>query len=231
MVRGIESFETAVGTEPTTQVEALVKSRQRVSDHGEVFTPGWMVEEMLDLVRDEASRIDSRFLEPACGSGNFLKQVLRRKLKTVFQRFGKSIFEVQHQSLLALMSIYGIELLEDNAEECRTTMLDVFADALGVAESTEIYRAAQRVLETNIVLGDALTMLDNNSKSITFAEWGYLGKGKYQRRDFLFEVLKQTSAFTAEDTLFANLGRHEIFISSRDYPAMTIGEIANGNQN
>lgn len=231
MVRGIESFETPLGTETKVLGEVLVKSRQRVSDHGEVFTPGWMVEEMLDLVSEDAARIDSRFLEPACGSGNFLRLVLARKLKTASNRFGKSSFELQHQSLLALMSIYGIELLEDNAEECRRTMLDVFTKALGVTASTEIYRAAQRVLETNIVLGDALTMLDDKSKSITFAEWGYLGKGRYQRRDFLFEVLKQTSAFTVEDTLFSNLGRHEIFIPSRDYPAMTIGEIANGNQN
>lgn len=228
-VQGFENIDIAGGTEPSIQVESLVKSRQRVSDHGEVFTPSWMVEEMLDLVSEEASRIDSRFLEPACGSGNFLKQVLKRKLTTAFSRFGKSNFELQHHSLLALMSIYGIELLEDNAEECRKTMLEVFADALDISASTDVYVAAKRVLETNIVLGDALTMLDENSKSITFAEWGYLGKGKFQRRDFLFEVLKQTSAFTAEDTLFSNLGRHEIFIPIRNYPAMTIGEIANGN--
>ncbi len=72
--------------------ENLVKSRQRVADHGEVFTPSWMVEDMLDLVKAESERIDSRFLEPACGSGNFLKSVLKRKLTTVQSRYGKSDF-------------------------------------------------------------------------------------------------------------------------------------------
>ncbi|NBU12930.1 MAG: SAM-dependent DNA methyltransferase, partial [Betaproteobacteria bacterium] len=102
---------------------ALVKSKQRVADHGEVFTPEWMVDAMLDLVKDESERIDSRFLEPACGSGNFLMTVLRRKLATVDQKFGKSDFERRHYGLLALMCIYGIELLPDNIAECRANML------------------------------------------------------------------------------------------------------------
>src|SRR3954451_4593681 len=98
---------------------SLVKSKQRVADHGEVFTPAWMVEAMLDLVRDESERIDSRFLEPACGSGNFMVPVLQRKLATVHARYGGSGFERRHYALLALMSVYGIELLYDNVSECR----------------------------------------------------------------------------------------------------------------
>ena len=94
--------------------EGLVKSRRRVADHGEVFTPSWMVEDMLNLVKTESERIDSRFLEPACGSGNFLKIVLIRKLETVQSKYGKSEFEKKHQALFALMCIYGIELLSDN---------------------------------------------------------------------------------------------------------------------
>src|SRR5215472_10625017 len=97
----------------------LVKSKSRVADHGEVFTPAWMVEAMLDLVKDETDRIDSRFLEPACGSGNFLVQVLRRKLSAVERKFGESEFEKRHYSLLALMCTYGVELLPDNIAECR----------------------------------------------------------------------------------------------------------------
>src|ERR1700693_721262 len=97
----------------------LAKSKQRVADHGEVFTPGSMVEAMLDLVKDESERIDSRFLEPACGSGNFLVPVLKRKLATVQARYGKNDFEKRHHALLALMSIYGVELLEDNVAQCR----------------------------------------------------------------------------------------------------------------
>src|SRR5213075_1880469 len=97
----------------------LVKSKGRVADHGEVFTPTWMVEAMLDLVKDESERIDSRFMEPACGSGNFLVGILRRKLIAVRLKFGRSDFERQHYALLGLMCTYGIELLADNIAECR----------------------------------------------------------------------------------------------------------------
>src|ERR1700693_4641275 len=104
-----------------------VKSKQRVADHGEVFTPSWMVEAMLNLVKDETERIDSRFLEPACGSGNFLVRVLQRKLSAVELKFGKSDFERRHYALLAVMCTYGFELLADNIDECRANMLEVFA--------------------------------------------------------------------------------------------------------
>ena len=114
----------------TNDSKSLVKSRQRVADHGEVFTPDWMVEDMLDLVKSESERIDSRFLEPACGSGNFLVAVLRRKLASVQARYGKSDFEKRHYALLALMSIYGIELLADNVTECRDNLLAAFTDYL-----------------------------------------------------------------------------------------------------
>src|SRR5579864_9178016 len=101
----------------------LIKSKRRVADHGEVFTPPWLVDEMLDLVREETERIDSRFLEPACGSGNFLVQILVRKLAAVESKFGKTDFEKRHYALVALMCVYGIELLEDNIIECRANML------------------------------------------------------------------------------------------------------------
>src|SRR3954468_8311909 len=97
----------------------LIKSKRRVADHGEVFTPAWLVEDMLDLVKGESERIDSRFLEPACGSGNFLVPVLRRKLAIVHERFARSDFEKRHYALLALMCIYGVEFLSDNTAECR----------------------------------------------------------------------------------------------------------------
>src|SRR5205809_5991805 len=97
----------------------LLKSKQRVADDGEVFTPAWMVEAMLDLVKAETERIDSRFLEPACGSGNFLVRVLQRKLLAVELKYGKNDFENRHYALLGLMCIYGIELLADNIAECR----------------------------------------------------------------------------------------------------------------
>jgi hypothetical protein len=87
----------------------LVKSKRRVADHGEVFTPAWLVKDMLDLVNAESERIESRVLEPACGSGNFLVPILTRKLATVQLRYGSSEFERRHYALLALMCIYGIE--------------------------------------------------------------------------------------------------------------------------
>src|SRR5882762_838101 len=132
---------------------SLLKSKQRVADHGEVFTPPWMVEAMLDLVKDETERIDSRFLEPACGSGNFLVQVLRRKLAAVERKFGKSDFERRHYALLGLMCIYGIELLADNIAECRSNVLEIFADYLKLNESDDLYRAGFYVLSQNLVHG------------------------------------------------------------------------------
>ena len=205
---------------------SLIKSRKRVADHGEVFTPAWMVDAMLDLVKDESERIDSRFLEPACGSGNFIVKVLRRKLAVVEHKFGKSDFEKQHYALLALMCIYGIELLADNIAECRANMLDILAEYLNIDELDDLCRAATYVLSQNLVHGDALTMCVNSGEPITFAEWGYLGKGKFQRRDFRFDTLTHSSAYSQEGTLFAHLGKHEIFMPTKTYPPMTVSELA-----
>ena len=188
---------------------SLIKSKKRVADHGEVFTPPWLVEAMLNLVKDEIERIDSRFLEPACGSGNFLARVLQRKLAAVELKFGKSDFEKRHYALLALMCTYGVEILSDNIGECRANMLKIFADYLNLNESDDLYRAASYVLSQNLMHGDALTMRTHDRQPITFAEWGYLGKGKFQRRDFRFDVLTGSSAFSAEGSLFAHLGKHE----------------------
>lgn len=204
----------------------LVKSKQRVADHGEVFTPAWMVEAMLDLVREETERIDSRFLEPACGSGNFLVRVLRRKLVAVELKFGKSDFEKRHYALLGLMCIYGIELLDDNIADCRDTLLETFAEHLNLDESDDLYRAAAYVLRHNIVHGDARTMRSCGDEPIVFAEWGYLGRGKFQRRDFRLDTLTQSAAFAEADNLFAELGKHEIFIPSATYPSTTVRELA-----
>src|SRR3954464_4448952 len=112
---------------------SFTKSKKRVADHGEVFTPPWMVEAMLDLVKGETQRIDSRFLEPACGSGNFLVRILQRKLAAVELKFGKSGFEKQHYALLAVMCTYGIELLADNIAECRANLLEILSDYLNLA--------------------------------------------------------------------------------------------------
>ncbi|AME28780.1 N-6 DNA methylase [Burkholderia sp. PAMC 26561] len=205
---------------------SIVKSKQRVVDHGEVFTPAWVIEAMLDLVKDETERIDSRFLEPACGNGNFIVQILQRKLAAVELKYGKSDFERQHYALLALMCIYGIELLTDNIAECRANTLKIFSEYLNLDATDDLYQAASHVVSQNMVHGDALTMRAKDGRPIDFAEWGYLGKGKYQRRDFRFDVLTGSSAFSAEGSLFAHLGKHEMFTPVRTHLSMTVRDLA-----
>ena len=204
--------------------ERLVKSRQRVADHGEVFTPAWLVNDMLDLVKVETERIDSRFLEPACGSGNFLVPVHERKLAAVQARYGSSDFERHHHALLGLMCVYGIELLADNAAECRERLLDTFVRFVKNGAGDEWARAARSVLAVNIVQGDALEMTDASGEHITFPEWSYLGRGKFQRRDFRFDSL--ASRASASEGLFAHFEEHEIFTPVRTYPPMSVVELA-----
>lgn len=204
----------------------LIRSKKRVADHGEVFTPPWLVEKMLDLVKGETERIDARFLEPACGSGNFLVPILQRKLAAVELKFGKVDFEKRHYALLAVMCAYGIELLPDNIAECRANMLEVFADYLDLSASDDLYRAAFYVLSLNLVHGDAMTMRDTEGTPISVVEWGYLGKGKFQRRDFRLDVLTGMASFSAEGSLFAGLGKHEIFTPTSSYPPMTVSDLA-----
>ena len=119
----------------------LVKSKERVEKHGEVFTPKHTIESMLSLVKEESSRIDSRFLEPACGNGNFLKIILEKKLKTVKIKYNKSEYEKQHYALFSLMCIYGIELLEDNVKECRGSLLLIYSNFLGLNKTSSWYQA------------------------------------------------------------------------------------------
>lgn len=210
--------------------EILVKSKQRVAEHGEVFTPAHIVEAMLDLVKDESERIDSRFLEPACGEGNFLVQVLLRKLATVQNCYGKNEFERRHYALLSLMCIYGIELLEDNTHTCRRNLASIFDAFINDDNSPEWSLAARRVLEVNIVQADALTLLQPDGKAIVFPEWGYLGKGKYQRRDFSFENLStgknlaQSNEHT--ESLFGELEAENIFAPVQIYRPMTTQQLA-----
>jgi len=208
----------------TDNESSLVKSRQRVADHGEVFTPSWMVDEMLDLVKNESERIDSRFLESACGAGNFLKTVLLRKLQTVKNRYGKSEFETRHYAILALMSIYGIELLEDNVEECRKELHSIYSKFLKVDETSDWSKAGVEVIKANIIQGDALTLTDTQGQPIKFPEWGYLGSGKFQRRDFHFDALTQRASI--KGTLFELFEEEQLFVPVKTYSPMSIEELA-----
>lgn len=219
-----ESQATNAQLASSNDPEGLVKSRKRVADHGEVFTSSWMVEDMLKLVEIESERIDSRFLEPACGSGNFLKVVLTKKLKIVESKYGKSEFERKHQALFALMCIYGIELLSDNIEECRQILLEIFASFLKIDEEDTWYHAARAVLKANILQGDALTLRTSGGNHIEFPEWGYLGGGKYQRRDFRYDDLTQRSSI--QGTLFELFEEHQIFVPTKTYPKMSAEELS-----
>jgi hypothetical protein len=202
----------------------LIKSKQRVADHGEVFTPSWLVDKMLDLVKAETERIDSRFLEPACGSGNFLLPVLKRKLAAVDKKYKSSEFERMQQAILGLMCIYGIELLKDNAEECRNNLLEVFCSHLKIEVESLESKAAKVVLKANIVQGDALSLKNHEGEPIVFPEWSYIGKGLFKRRDFKYDELLQLSSF-GEGTLFESLGAEEIFAPIKDYPAMNLSAL------
>jgi hypothetical protein len=204
----------------------LVKSRLRIAKHAEVLTPAWLVDDMLDLVKAESERIDSRFLEPACGTGNFLVRVLYRKLTTVIRRYGRSDFEKRHYAMLALMSVYGIEVQQDNVAECRANLLAVFSSYMRCKEGDPWLSAAANVLEANIVHGDALTMRafvpgsDVRTTRLRFAEWSYLGRGQFQRRDFLHAVVATRSLLTMGDA------DHASFTPDAEYGPMTVAQIA-----
>jgi hypothetical protein len=179
---------------------------------------------MLDTVDAETHRIDSRVLEPACGSGNFLVPILGRKLAAVEMRYGGSEFERSHAALFAVMCVYGIELLRDNAEECRANLLATFVAFLRVDDDDNWSKAASHVLALNIVQGNAMTMTGVEGIPITFPEWGYLGKGKYQRRDFRYDALAKRSSFRG--TRWDQPAEHEVFIPVVTFPAMNRHELA-----
>lgn len=213
-----------MSSNPVQAIERLVKSKQRVTDHGEVFTPAGTVQAMLDLVKGESERVDSRFLEPACGEGNFLREILLRKLTTVQNKYGNNEFERRHYALLGLMCIYGIELLEDNARSCRRNLAEIFCEFVNGPDSEIWSKAARTVLETNIIQADALTLKDPDGGHLVFPEWGYLGKGKFQRRDFKYGVLTQRSSFAG--TLFDGLGDEDIFAPIKNYRPVTVFDLA-----
>ena len=170
-----------------------IKSKQRVTDHGEVFTNEREVNAMLDLVKQETERIDSRFLEPACGEGAFLTEILRRKLAVVKNRYAKNAFDYERYSLLAVMSIYGVDILEDNAAICRDNLFEIwdkeYTAICKVQANDECREVVKFILQTNIICGDALTMKQNNGTPITFAEWSFVCPAMVKRRDYQLDVL------------------------------------------
>jgi hypothetical protein len=175
-----------------------VKSKKRVTDHGEVFTNEREVNAMLDLVKHETERIDSRFLEPACGNGNFLAEVLRRKLAVVDSRYSKSQVEWERYAVIAVSSIYGVDILEDNAQECRERLYNIFNERyISLFKDKckdECRRSVKFLLNRNILWGDALDFTNPvTKKPIIFSEWSAVNGSMLKRRDYMFKFLVEKS--------------------------------------
>ena len=180
-------------------MEKQIKSRQRVADHGEVYTAEHEVKAMCDLVSDECSRIDSRFLEPACGDGNFLAEILTRKLAAVKKKYKKSVIDYEKNALLAVSSIYGVDILADNVAACRERLFKIwqkeYKAVVKTAYSEDTERSVRFILSKNIVCGNALTLMcvDENGidtdTPIIFSEWAFIMGANMQRQDFTFSEL------------------------------------------
>lgn len=174
--------------------ERQVKSKKRVADHGEVFTRQREVNAMLDLVKHETERIDSRFLEPACGNGNFLAEVLNRKLNVVDSRYSKSQFDWERYAVIAISSIYGVEILKDNTDECRERLFKIFDERyellFGDKCKDDCRKSVQFILDRNIIWGDALDFTNPETKQpIVFSEWNAINSTMMKRRDYIFQFL------------------------------------------
>jgi len=205
-------------------MDKQVVSKQRVADHAEVLTGRREVNAMLDLVRSETERIDSRFLEPACGTGNFLAEIVERKLRVVEARYGKSQLDYERDAILAVSSVYGIDILEDNVRQCRQRLFGIFDLnylRLFKGKSHDDCRESVRyILERNIIQGDALSLktVGDNPKPIVFSEWSPVNGSMLKRRDFTFHGLLAHEAIK-EMPLFSDLGE-DVFIPTpeKEYP-------------
>ena len=212
-------------------MDKQVVSKKRVADHGEVLTGKREVNAMLDLVRQETERIDSRFLEPACGNGNFLSVILERKLAVVEKRYAKSQLEFERYSVLAVSSIYGIDILQDNVQACRERLFHIFDEVytrLFQAEAKEKCRQAVRfLLARNIIHGDALTLKTVGGKptGIVFSEWSLVNGSMLKRREFSYRGLLAHQEMR-EGALFSDLGE-DVFIPKpvKEYPPIHFLEL------
>ena len=178
--------------------KSQIKSKKRVQERGEVFTNEREVKAMCDLVKDETERIESRFLEPACGNGNFLAEIVTRKLAVVSKRYGKSETDWEKYSVLAMSSVYGVDIMPDNAQECRERLFKIWEKAYKrkckTILSADCQNAVRFILSRNVLCGDALTMLDDNGNPIVFSEWSLIGS-KMKRRDYTLANLLETQSY------------------------------------
>ena len=158
----------------------LVKSKQRTVEFGEVFTSKEIVDSMINLIDEGKLSIESRFLEPACGNGNFLYEILDKKLKSVEDKYKKDQNDYERYSILAVSSMYGIDILDDNVLECRKRLLDLY-----IKRYTNLFKSKINnksivsvgyILDNNIITGDALSLKisDKSEKPIVFSEWSFV---------------------------------------------------------
>ena len=205
-------------------MENQVVSKQRVADHGEVLTSVQQVNAMLDLVKQETARIESRFLEPACGTGNFLAEILERKLYVVESKYGKIQLEYERNAILAVSSLYGIDILEDNVLGCRERLFIIFDlkyTSLFSQNTKDKFRNALKyILEHNIIWGDALTLktVGGSAQPVVFSEWSLVNGSMLKRRDFTFHSLLEHERMK-ELPLFSDLGE-DVFIPTplKEFP-------------
>lgn len=188
-------------------VERQIKSKQRVADHGEVYTNEREVKAMCDLVKDECERIESRFLEPACGNGNFLTEILARKLAVVTAKYSKDVSQWEKYSFIAVSSLYGVELLQDNTVECRERLFAQWdAEYIKICKSAcsdEMRDAIRFLLSRNILCGNALSLMQvddkeqDTEKPIIFSEWELVDSNdNLKRRDFRLDLMLKCSEET-----------------------------------
>src|SRR3989344_6621648 len=209
-----------------------IKSKHRVTNHGEVFTHEREVNGMLDLVKNETERLDSRFLEPACGTGNFLVEVLNRKLSVLKQKYKKSQPEYEKYAVIVISSLYGIDLLEDNVEECRNRLLEIFAKEYGAIFKHDINNkfvgVLKFILNKNIVCGDALIMKDNKGKPLIFSEWSMpYNDARIKRKEYSFKDIFSPTllwSFTADNDTGERVILPNVF---KDHPLINYLELAN----
>lgn len=218
-------------------MESQIKSKQRVAAHGEVLTGSREVTAMLDLVKQETERIESRFLEPACGNGNFLAAILDRKLKIAEARYERSQLDFERNAVLAVSSIYGIDLLDDNVQHCRERLFELFDQGF----YSRLYRdrakskvrdAVRFILGRNIIWGDALTLKTVGPEPgyIVFSEWSPINGSMLKRRDFTFHGLLAHEGMK-ELPLFSDLG-DDVFIPTpeKEYPPVHFTEIGDAKR-
>ena len=207
-------------------MSSQVKSKERVRDHGEVFTNEREVNAMLDLVKDETENIESTFLEPACGDGNFLSEIIRRKLNIVKERYSKNLENHEKYSIVAISSIYGVELLKDNVLTCIDRLYNIWNEEyIKIAKKNinkDVQDACKYILTKNILCGDALTLKQENGKPIIFAEWKLVSGNMLKRRDYRLDQILE--AQNQQVSLFWLMEGWEYDEETKDYIPAPINE-------